>query len=121
MDIHVKRRLKLVQVGLTPFCRRPNPSPASWRTIDAPHCPRTLHLAGGVDDEPGCGSSMIRCLVHISAYGTHDVSQKGDGGEGARAYPKRCCDESNFSTSCLACAAHAGPAMAKGSPPRILE
>lgn len=50
---------------LTPFCRR-LPSPlAPWRTIDAPHCPRTVLLSGR-DDEPGWGSSIIRCLCHVS-------------------------------------------------------
>lgn len=59
------RKILIRTRGLTPFCRR-LPSPlAPWRTIDAPHCPRTVLLSGR-DDEPGWGSSMMRCLIFVS-------------------------------------------------------
>lgn len=64
------RRILIQTRGLTPFCRR-LPSPlAPWRTIDAPHCPRTVLLSGR-DGEPGWGSSMMRCLVVLSSASVH--------------------------------------------------
>lgn len=65
-----RRRILIQTRGLTPFCRR-LPSPlAPWRTIDAPHCPRTVLLSGR-DGDPGWGSSMMRCLVVLSSASIH--------------------------------------------------